>query len=245
MLPLFVLGLALAIGLALIVRGLLNASPQALARAVTVVAVGLVGLAMVTLLLSRRYDLIVAALSVLLPMAAHWRHLWRRMKAETGPASGRTSEVTTAHLRMTLDHDSGRMDGSVLAGRFQGARLADLDEPSLFALLSEYRHGDAQSASLLEAWLDRQHGSDWRQRFEGEDDPGGAGRGSAGGGDQGGGGASMSRDYALSILGLERGATPEQIRAAHRRLMVKLHPDHGGSSALAAQINQARDVLLK
>jgi len=54
----------------------------------------------------------------------------------------------------------------------------------------------------------------------------------------------MTTDEALAILGLKQGATPEEVREAHRSLMIKLHPDHGGSDALAAQVNRARDLLL-
>jgi curved DNA-binding protein CbpA len=55
----------------------------------------------------------------------------------------------------------------------------------------------------------------------------------------------MSRTEALKVLGLEEGATEEQIRAAHKRLMLQIHPDKGGTSYLAAKINEAKDVLLK
>ncbi len=55
---------------------------------------------------------------------------------------------------------------------------------------------------------------------------------------------NMVRQEALDILGLREGASKADIRAAHRRLMLAAHPDHGGSDWLAARINQARDVLL-
>ena len=55
----------------------------------------------------------------------------------------------------------------------------------------------------------------------------------------------MSRSEAFSVLGLNEGATIAEVRAAHRRLILQIHPDKGGSSYLAAKINQAKDILLR
>jgi curved DNA-binding protein CbpA len=54
----------------------------------------------------------------------------------------------------------------------------------------------------------------------------------------------MTRAQALGILGLEPGADDAAVREAHRRLISLVHPDHGGSGFLAAQVNRARDLLL-
>ena len=54
----------------------------------------------------------------------------------------------------------------------------------------------------------------------------------------------MTRDDAFRILGLSPDAGEDEIRAAHHRLIKVLHPDQGGSSLLAAQVNRARDLLL-
>ncbi|WP_411816023.1 DnaJ domain-containing protein [Hyphococcus sp. DH-69] len=56
---------------------------------------------------------------------------------------------------------------------------------------------------------------------------------------------AMSEDEALSVLGLQEGANPEDIRQAHRKLISQLHPDRGGTDYLAAKINEARDFLLR
>lgn len=55
----------------------------------------------------------------------------------------------------------------------------------------------------------------------------------------------MDRSQALKILGLKETASREEIIKAHKRLMQKAHPDRGGSDWLAAQINEAKDVLTK
>jgi hypothetical protein len=134
---------------------------------------------------------------------------------------------------MTLDHDSGTLDGEVLAGRHAGVRLGALSLVQLQALLLDYRREDADSARLLESYLERVHGPQWHEGFAREE--GAAEAGFTG---------PMTRDEAWRILGLEADADRESIIAAHRRLMQKLHPDRGGSDYLAAKINQAKDCLL-
>ena len=54
----------------------------------------------------------------------------------------------------------------------------------------------------------------------------------------------MTRDEALAVLGLADAASEEDIKAAHRRLIQRMHPDVGGSADLAARINRAKDILL-
>ena len=157
--------------------------------------------------------------------------------AGTGANSGgRVSSINTRFLTMTLDHATGAMDGEVTEGPHQGARLSELSLETLVELLAHYQSEDPQSAAVLETYLDREHGQDWRE-----------GTAQAGGGSGGPApehGGPLSRKEALDILGLEDGADEQAIREAHRRLMQRLHPDRGGSDWLAARINQAKDVLL-
>ena len=147
---------------------------------------------------------------------------------------GQRSRVATSILAMELDHDTGRMDGDVLAGPLKGRRLSTLNEAELRGLHRHCRGAPDQSGALLEAWLDRSK-PEWRGEW---------GQSAGGGGAVAGGGA-MSRDEAFAVLGLKAGADAADIRAAHRRLMKEFHPDKGGSDYLAAKINQAKDVLLQ
>lgn len=55
----------------------------------------------------------------------------------------------------------------------------------------------------------------------------------------------MTRREALQILGLEVGASPEEINEAYHKIISKIHPDHGGSNYLASQVNRARALLLR
>lgn len=184
----------------------------------------------------------VAAIAALAPLLLHGRSLWRRVKSAGGPSGGQRSTVETAMLRMILDHDSGTIAGDVMAGEFKGRKLEDLSLSNLLDLLGDCRSHDPQAASLLEAYLDKRFGDSWRQ----------SGRQSGRNSGQGGGQESsaargrtaMTREEAYEILGLAPGATENEIKAAYHRLMLKLHPDQGGSNYLAAKINQARDILL-
>jgi hypothetical protein len=165
-------------------------------------------------------------------MANMFKGFKNSMKGAAGPSAGGASDVETRFLRMTLNHETGEMDGVVLEGAYQGRRLAELAPDDLLQLLSVCRAQDAQSASVLEAYLDRVHGDGWRE----------AGRGQQSG--PGGEAKNMTAAEAREILGVDEGAGREDIIEAHRRLMQKNHPDRGGSTYLAAKINQAKDILL-
>jgi hypothetical protein len=169
----------------------------------------------------------------LAPLAQQAHTAFRSARAAQGPAAGQQSSVHTAFLRMSLEHDSGHMVGTILKGQFEGRTVESLTTEELFELLRECQRDDQESVPILEAYLDRERGDDWRERFEAD------GHGSAGGAK-----ATMTPQEAYEVLGLAPGATEEQIRDAHRRLMQKLHPDRGGSSYLATKINQAKDLLL-
>jgi hypothetical protein len=149
-----------------------------------------------------------------------------------GESHGASSTVSTELLAMRLEHGTGNLEGEVRKGPLAGRQLGDLGLGDLLALLDFAQRDDPPSVALLETYLDRRF-PDWRtQAYEQRGGPGA-------------GGEAMDERTALEILGLEAGASEEAVRAAHRRLMARLHPDHGGSSWLASRINQARDYLIR
>jgi len=161
-----------------------------------------------------------------------------RIPGSSRKSAGQASRVRTAMLEMELNHDSGDVDGTVIEGQMEGRRLSSLSLSQLFLLHEECVRAGDQSVALLEAYLDSMH-PDWRAR-EGAPRGGARARRETGGSS----GGTMDRQEALEVLGLERNASEDDIRAAHKRLMKRFHPDHGGSSYLAARINQAKDTLL-
>jgi hypothetical protein len=156
------------------------------------------------------------------------------------PRGGQSSTVRSALVEARLDHDSGEMDGSVLAGRFEGRQFSQMKDGELLTLWRECAD-DEESRLLVEAYLDRRRPR-WREDVEGDAHGGAAGSGRTRGADRA---AAMTEEDAYEILGLEPGASEAEIRAAHRRLMKQMHPDQGGSTFFAAKLNEAKDVLLR
>lgn len=155
----------------------------------------------------------------------------------TNPSGG-ASSVATEWLTATLDHETGAMDAQVIKGRFAGRSLHALNLDELDELLDELSQAGAHdSVQIVEAFLD-QHHAGWRTHTGSDSNT------------RGGNGASrdepvMTRARALDILGLAEGADDDEVVAAHRRLISAVHPDRGGSSYLASQLNRARDFLLE
>ena len=228
-------GFAILGGVLLLIYLFVNADPARLARGLKVTGIVIAVVAVATLAVSGRLAALLMPLAMLMPLLIRVRSILDRYRP---PSGGQSSTVATAFLRMTLDHDTGRMEGTILRGRFAGMRLEELGAADLLALLRECRAEDEEGTRLLEAYLDRAH-PDWRDELAGERTSTGTG----GGGTRPSSG-DMGVEEAYAILGLSPGADPEAIKEAHRRLMVKLHPDHGGSDYLATKINRARDVLL-
>ena len=152
--------------------------------------------------------------------------------ARTQKSAGQVSRVRSAFLEMELDHDTGSMRGRILAGKHEGVTLDALDVATLTGCLPDI---DEESRALLMAYLDRREPS-WRDHAQAGADTGPGRAWSSG---------KMTEEEAYQILGVQPGASAEDIGRAHRALMKKLHPDQGGSTYLAARVNEAKDILLR
>ena len=219
---------AVAAGSLLLVRMFLSTSPASLARGL-------------------RYGLGASLLAAAVGLAAFRQFAFALPLAATGlailsrsgffrsarPSRGGKSNVRSPGLDMTLDHETGEMDGRVLAGGFEGRSLSALKLPELLRLAKEFS-SDPESLRLLEGYLDRAHAG-WRDDVEQHGDR--QRRAAAGA-------VRMSAQEAYEILGLSPDASDADVREAHRRLIKQVHPDRGGSAALAAKINEAKERLV-
>jgi hypothetical protein len=157
----------------------------------------------------------------------------------SGPDDGEgTSRVNARFLTMELDHATGRLTGTIREGEHAGRTLSELRFDTLLELRRRWRLEDPDSARLLETWLDRTRGAEWREAA------GDAGAETGGDERPASRGDAMDRHEALEVLGLEGTPDRDAIVRAHRRLMQQFHPDRGGSDWLAAQLNRAKERLL-
>ncbi len=222
------LAAAIALGTYLIARGFMGTATAQAVRVLWQSVAVLAAVAILFFLLSGRPQIAVMALIFMLVAGSGIVAdvFWKRRK-------GRSSKVDTPFLRLVLDHDTGQVTGDILDGPYAGRRIEMLRIDELIELYQFYIRQDAPSARLVEAFLDR-IAPTWRERPPPGPDPSGPGER-----------APMTRGEAYRVLGLHPGATDDQIRAAHRRLMQEHHPDRGGTADRAARINRARDILLE
>ena len=228
------LALVLLAAIAFAIAWFLRANPSGIARVLRPIMIGLGGIgAGGLLILGLRFlpGLLPELLGLAGMVAAALIARALRQRPSGGfstPGNSQRTEVRTAFLQAWLDHASGDVGGTVLAGRFAGRTLESLADGEVLDLHAECS-GDGDSLKILEAYLDRRLGPDWRNARKPPP------RGPR---------TDMTREEALAVLGLGEGASEDDIRAAHRRLIQRMHPDVGGSADLAARINRAKDVLL-
>ena len=121
-------GVAILCGLLLLGYLFVNADPAKLASMIKWLAIGVAVVLFLFLLLSERFAFLWLPLTLAFP---YLRGYLRSFLAKfNGPSAGSNSEVGTAYLRMTLDHDTGAMTGTVMAGAFAGMRLDELVSPT-------------------------------------------------------------------------------------------------------------------
>lgn len=236
--PAILLALVALAAAALGIAWFLRANPSSLARGLRIVMVVLGGLGVGGLLifgmrflpglLPELFGLAGLVITALIARAVRQRP----SGGFSTPGTGQRTEVRTAFLQAWIDHGTGDVGGTVLAGRFAGRTLDSLSEADLLTLHQECA-ADGDSRRVLESYLDRRLGSDWRAARESPHGP--PPRGPR---------TDMTREEALAVLGLSEGASADEIKVAHRRLIQRMHPDVGGSADLAARINRAKDVLL-
>lgn len=155
------------------------------------------------------------------------------------PAPQDPYETQDRRFRTTLIEAHLRQDGSLRTGRVTagpsaGAWIDAMPNEAVIGLLRLCRVRDPLGVALLEPYLDRR-APGWRVDAERNRNPGPRSASNPG---------ALTQEEAYQILGLQRGATTEQIRTAHRTLMKRAHPDQGGSAEGAARVNAARDRLL-
>lgn len=226
-----------------------NRKQAGMAAAATLVAL-LLGLGLVLLLTGKLYPALTALGSA---GAGLWRMRWLagllagpvlRRQAEKAARGAGTDSVETARLRLDLDASGRPRDGLVLTGSFAGRSLSGLDFGEALALLDELESADPDGTRYLETYLDHSRGNDWRDRRRHYGQSGGKSGDDNAGNRRRGPQSGMSREEALQILGLAPDAGEADIKAAHRRLMKRVHPDQGGSGYFASKLNEAKDVLL-
>ena len=236
--PRMILLLAVALTLIILIRRAHRQPPHKRRGAYLQIILGSAVVGVIILTLMGKMHWIGAALTGALVLARQMLPLLIRvlpmlgsLRGQNTNAAGKKSEVSSRILKMTLDHDSSDLSGVVLEGTYRDWLLEELNREQLDDLIAFCQGEDADSAQLLASYIE--------QRF-----PNDAGHTEHNANTGAANATGLTRAEALAVLGLGEEARDEDIVAAHRALIQKLHPDRGGNDYLAAKINEAKDFLI-
>lgn len=160
------------------------------------------------------------------------RQILNRFGVQSTGSTG-SSRVNTATLSMTLNHRTGRIDGDIIAGQFNGRTLSSLSFDEIRQLHSICQQQDIEAVRLIEAFIEREFPDKWQEKQWSRSSESSANNS-----------AAITIEEAWETLGLTPGSSREDVIHAHRKLMSRLHPDKGGSTFLATRVNQAKDRIL-
>lgn len=228
--------LAIVIAVAIIIQQLKNTPKERLKQQYWKLGLIAAAIVLIVLALTGRIHWLGALFGALLPLVRKSLPLlmgflpkikkhFAKDKSKTTTENDQTT-ITTALLKITIDHHSQQLQGNIIDGPFAGQTLSALTFSQLQALLEYCQQHDQQACPLLARFID--------QRF--------SERGQQSGGTTNN--ADLSVAEAYQILGLAPGDSKDSIIRAHKKLIQKLHPDRGGNDYLAAKINRAKDILL-
>lgn len=140
---------------------------------------------------------------------------------------------STPHIKAQVDLQTGDVTGEILSGPLQGKNIEALTDEELAELHTYYKDKDKRAFYLIYVVMQRRNTTN---------------SGSSGGTNQQKtfvDAGDIALKEAEQILGLKDSYTKDDVVAAHRSLIQKLHPDRGGNDYLASQVNLAKDTLLK
>ena len=188
-----------------------------------------VAIALLLLVVTGRVNILFAGIAAAIPVF-HRLMAYRGIIGTIGRFAGQKfgpTTLTTAWLVVEYDLAKRSLDAKVTQGQFEGKKLSELNDSELNTLLDLVKE-DFQSRAAVNAYMMARQGNTYSQQNRQAPNTD----------------SQITLSQAYEILGLEQNATPDQIKKSHKRLIQKLHPDRGGSSYLAAQINAAKDLLL-
>lgn len=227
MLTYLAIGVGLVLLLHLAVRFFSHATPH-MVRMFGIALAVIMGIASIFLLLrigQAQLASLVGSLMVILPLMKKIAGLFARVRPQR-------SHLKTEKLEVSIGRNHIR--GTMLQGKYEGVSLGDISLVALREYYLDWCNSDPESAEILALWLDKQYHGDWRDDATEKASPKHPKKSQP----------PMDKAEAAAILSISEDATPDTIRAAHKKLMQRNHPDSGGSEYLASKINQARDVLL-